>query len=108
MSREALGTLLARFGHNVCLAATLTEGHALLDGQTHLILDLNLPDGPGTELLKRVCAEKRPTRVAVVTGERDSPLLHEAQRLMPDTLRRKPVDLDWLVAWLEHDAMAPA
>lgn len=101
MARDALVRFLSRLGHHTVAAGTVAEGLARLDGQHCAILDLNLPDGHGTEILKRIRAEKHPTRVAVVTGTTDEELWAETEKYQPELLLRKPFDVKVLVEWLK-------
>lgn len=104
VSRDLLVHILRRHGYRVAAAGTVAEGLAQLDGQTCAILDLNLPDGLGTEILERIRAEQRPIRVVVATGTTDPALLRDAERYAPDLLLRKPVDMKELLAWLASAA----
>ena len=101
-NRNALVQLLNRLGFSACGAATVAEGLALLDGQHCLILDLNLPDGHGTEVLRQVRAEERSIRVAVYTGSHDDGLLAEAASHHPDGIFAKPLGLVDLLEWLHQ------
>src|SRR5688500_18428537 len=93
MARTALVTLLAREGFHVQSAGTLQRGKALLDGQAAIILDLDLPDGNGLELLRKIRTEKRIMKVLVVTACDDPVVRREVRMLQPDGLFCKPVDL---------------
>jgi CheY-like chemotaxis protein len=99
MARVALERILARRGLCVESAGTLRRGRELLDGQAVLILDLDLPDGSGAELLRQVRQENRRIKVIVVTGSDDPALLSDVRSLNPDALFHKPLDLR---AMLEH------
>ena len=67
---------------------------------THLVLDLNLPDGRGTSVLRHVArtdcrsgsqlSPDRPTRL----------FLAEAAELGPDATFNKPPDYQALLAWI--------
>jgi DNA-binding response OmpR family regulator len=99
-SRDALLRILKMMGFEVEAAPTLREGMLALGRKpAALILDLMLPDGNGMEILRRIRQEKLPIRVAVLTGA-DRPMVEEANRLQPDALFMKPVDLTRLLAWL--------
>ena len=99
MARAALEKVLAREGFCVQSAGTLQRGRELLDGQGAVILDLDLPDGSGAELLKQIRTEKRGITVVVVTGSVDPALLSDVRRLDPDALFHKPLDVR---AMLKH------
>ena len=99
VSRECLRRLLALHGFRADAAATLAEAHAKLGGHGYLLTDLNLPDGLGTSLLRRVRAECPSLKVAVISGSGDDELVAEAAALGPDLLLPKPVDFDRLMTW---------
>jgi two-component system response regulator PilR (NtrC family) len=99
-ARIALQTLLAREGFRVQTADTLQRGKELLDGQAAIILDLDLPDGNGIELLRKVRAEKRTMKVLVVTACDDPVVRRDVRMLQPDGLLCKPVDLSEILQHL--------
>jgi two-component system KDP operon response regulator KdpE len=97
-SRKALRAILSRQGWEVLAAATLAEGRHYLESAPHvLILDLMLPDGDGTSLLRLIREENRPVKVIVTTGSSDSAKLAAVRLLKPDAIVVKPVDLDKLL-----------
>jgi two-component system OmpR family response regulator len=99
-SRDAMLRILRMLGFKVEAAATMGEGmEALSREPATMILDLMLPDGNGMEILRRVRTEGLPIRVAVLTGA-DRPMIEAANRLGPDALFTKPVDLTKLLTWL--------
>ncbi len=69
-----------------------------------VILDLNLPDGLGTELLRHIRDENLPIKVAVTTGVADRLLMAEVSKLQPDAFFVKPVDLMELMSWMKSVA----
>ncbi len=99
-ARDALVLLLSRFGFQTDTAGSVAEGLERLHEQQCAILDLNLPDGHGTEILERIRAENRPVRVAVVSGTTDEQLWTETQKYEPELLLRKPFDINVLLEWL--------
>src|SRR3954449_6189072 len=68
---RAMGRGLRSAGIQPRFAATLHEGIALLDQSDVAIIDLDLPDGSGTELLRAVREGSLPVRVAVCSGRVD-------------------------------------
>jgi len=100
-TREAMTLILVRLGYCICAVASIAEGVEKLDGQACAVLDLNLPDGLGTHILKRIRDERRPIRVAVVSGTTDTKLFAEALQFGAELVLRKPLDVGALVAWLD-------
>jgi two-component system response regulator PilR (NtrC family) len=68
--RDSLVQFLNDHGHRTATAATAKEGWELLKSRKVLLvlLDLNLPDGSGLELLKRIVQAGMRTRVVVMTA----------------------------------------
>ena len=93
-SAGALRTILERKGCDVEVALTLADGLRLIDRQPdYLILDLMLPDGLGTSLL-RLTKERYPqVRVAVTTALSDAAELGRVQALSPYRVFYKPIHL---------------
>jgi DNA-binding response OmpR family regulator len=92
---------IKRFGFEAEWAKTLAEGiEKLGDNPSCVILDLSLPDGSGTEIIRHVRAHNLPIKVAVVSGTSDTSLLADAANLRPDAFFTKPVDAIELIAWL--------
>jgi DNA-binding response OmpR family regulator len=102
--RNAMMALLRIGGHRPIAAANVAEAAVQLDvaTPTHLLLDLNLPDGSGTHVLRRIREQALPTRVALVTGASDTTLLEEARGLGVDAVFVKPPDWDKLLAWIDQ------
>jgi DNA-binding response OmpR family regulator len=100
--RCGMVALVQMRGHSAVAAANVAEAAAHLDGATptHLLLDLNLPDGTGTAILRRIRAERLPTRVALVTCAIDTALIEEARALGVDAVFIKPPDWDKLLDWV--------
>jgi DNA-binding response OmpR family regulator len=98
---------LAFFGFRVHAAGTLADGRAEFDRggdeEDAVVLDLNLPDGNGVELLRQIRARNLPVRVAVCTASKDESLMSEVRALGPDAVFPKPFDLPPLLRWLGRE-----
>jgi DNA-binding response OmpR family regulator len=101
MRRGMLALLRAR-GHAATAAASVAEAQSQLDAAlpTHLLLDLDLPDGVGTEVLRRIRAQALPIHVALLTGRSDQTRIEEAYHLGVDAVFIKPADWDKLLEWV--------
>lgn len=110
--RKGLLMLLRAPGCGTAAAASVGEATAYLDGvehqPTHLLLDLNLPDGLGTTVLRHLRARSLPIRVALLTGSSDTPLVEEARSLGVDGVFIKPPEWDEIVAWVAEPQRAEA
>jgi DNA-binding NtrC family response regulator len=96
-TRCALQAFFTRMGWQVSVAGTVAEGIALLDFQGEpccLILDLELPDGPGREVLGRLRAKSYKTRVVVSSGSLTALRTRELANLEPDAFLPKPIAID--------------
>jgi len=88
-------------GHEAMQAESVAEAmEQLASGPSHLLLDLNLPDGHGTAVLQHVRGQNLPIRVAVLSGTANPSLMAEAEALRPEAVFRKPPDWDGLIKWL--------
>lgn len=96
-ARTATSTLLAAEGAQVFQAATGREALNLLSSckPEILLLDLNLPDFDGTEILKSLQANRCETltSIFVVSGDVRPERIEEVKLLGADELIPKPVDL---------------
>ncbi len=102
--RKGMALLFGASGAEVLLAESVAQGMERLAAEpSHLVLDLNLPDGLGTSVLRHIREKKLPIRVAVVTGSSDTQLLADVQSLQPDATFRKPPDWDGLMQWLASE-----
>ena len=96
-TRDVLRRILALCGWEILEAATIAEGLARLDPPPDcIVLDLDLPDGPGEVLLRKVRVERIPTRVVVSSGTDDRARLSEVSYMRPDAVLQKPLDSEGL------------
>jgi DNA-binding NtrC family response regulator len=96
-TRIALREIFTRMGWLVSTAGTVSQGLARLDDNPQpccLILDMDLPDGNGEEVLAKVREMGLKSRVVVATGNMDSARLRTVADLGPDILLTKPVTVD--------------
>jgi two-component system response regulator TctD len=98
--RQALERRLRSDGVRAVFAATLSEGIEKLDGCDVALVDLDLPDGMGTDLLRAIRVGARPIRAAIYSAKLDAEMIVARSGERPDAIFRKPWDLDDLVAWV--------
>ena len=100
--RTVLEHTLASAGHDVDIAPGLSDGRQLLaDGRYDLVLlDVNLPDGSGLDLLREIRAGRRSTGMAVLvlTGMRQEDAVVRGLELGADDYVTKPFSPRELVA----------
>jgi DNA-binding response OmpR family regulator len=89
---------LRKQGYAVSEAATLAEALREADANQPewILLDLMLPDGCGTDVLRRVREGSIPSRVCVVTGC-GAAKLAEVRALGPEHVFVKPLNVDGLL-----------
>lgn len=97
VARRAVSELLSTEGAIVAAAATGREGLRLLEEERHdaLLLDLNLPDMDGSEILQRLQVS-RPAelrRILVITGDARYERVEQVKALGADLLLAKPLSL---------------
>ena len=93
---------LEKYGYEVEWASTVRDGLGKLAARPCcVILDLAMPDGSGTNVLREIRDRALPIKVAVASGTHDSSMLDEAATLNPDAFFPKPVDGIELMNWLK-------
>src|SRR5687767_3972647 len=106
-ARTAVSRILRSQGFTVSEAGTIAQAMAALaQGPDWVLLDLMLPDGCGTQVLREARSEGKADRVCVVTGCAP-PKVQEAQDLGAGCVLTKPLDVGRLLAFLTGSS-APA
>ncbi len=95
---EVLCEELQARGHAPAPARTVDEGRERLDSAEFdvALLDLNLPDGSGIEVLRKISEESLPTECLVLTGFAEVATAVEAMRLGAYDYLSKPVVMEEL------------
>lgn len=94
---------LKQHGYHAEYATTAADGiEKVLQLQPDLILlDLNLPDKSGLEVLKILASSQTDSLVAMITGEQDSHATIEAMKIGAFDYIRKPFGIEELLALFE-------
>ena len=99
-ARRAIKFILKTSGFSVTEAGTVAEAMgALAQRPDWVLLDLMLPDGCGTDVLRKLRAEGPPSKICVITGCGPQKL-EEVRILRPDLILKKPLDVERLLAAL--------
>jgi CheY-like chemotaxis protein len=96
-TRRALLGIFTRIGWQVTAAGSVAEAVAVLDAIPEpccMILDIDLPDGTGDQVLKVVRTKTYKTRVVVSSGTLDPARLKAINLLEPDIFLPKPITLE--------------
>jgi DNA-binding response OmpR family regulator len=105
--QDLLLTVFGRAGFPTTCAGTVAEALAALDDEPDfVVLDLHLPDGRGTDVLRRIRELSLASRVAVTTGALDADLTGAARHLNPDRMFQKPYRVGELVEWIRAGSSA--
>ena len=104
LERKAMERLVKSLGHEVETAGSVAEAMEKLACCGRLLLDMNLPDGDGTMILRHIRTEGLPVKVAVISGTTDAHILDDLSTLYPDAIFFKPPDIGELTAWLSKVA----
>ena len=99
--QDLLLTVFDHEGFEARCAGTVAEAlAALVNRPDFVVLDLHLPDGRGTQILREIREKNIPAKVAVTTGTIDASLIGAADRLRPDKFFQKPYRAMDLVTWI--------
>jgi DNA-binding response OmpR family regulator len=100
LTHASLRRMLETCGHEVEAVGTVAEAYPRLADSGCVVVDLQLPDGCGIDVLRYVRERHLPVRVAINTGCADQTLLREVRALRPDALFIKPFNPEKLLAWI--------
>ena len=105
-SRQALQFILVP-KYKVQFATTLKEAFEILEQKTFdiILCDMELPDGLGIDLLKKVKRDSAKQEVIMVTGVSAVQMVVEAMRLGASDYLNKPVDAKRLLGAIEKIAV---
>jgi DNA-binding NtrC family response regulator len=98
--RTALERVFRSAGIEPTFTASVKEGMARLDECEVALIDLKLPDGAGTELLRAIRLGSRRIRAAIYSGNEDAEEIVEASGERADAMFKKPTDFGRLLAWV--------
>ena len=95
-SVRVLAKLLRRYGHEVREAGTVTEAYdaALADPPDVLVSDLELPDGSGCELVRKIRAEHPSVRAVALSGHSGQPYVTLCRNAGFEVLLTKGMEFD--------------
>ena len=101
-NREILVKLLRHTGLLVDSASTLAEAlRKLAASPTVVLLDMNLPDGTGADVLTKIRSDGLPITVGVITGSGELEARQSLAALAPDAIFIKPVIATNLCEWVK-------
>ena len=102
---RSLYFLLTHYGYEVQLASTVRDAIRLLDTRPQIVLlDLMLPDGNGTEVMKELELRSLNARVAVISAVMDAVMLRRVRTFRPEMVLPKPLNFLNLLESLRNDA----
>jgi CheY-like chemotaxis protein len=107
LTHTTLARVLEQAGHAVEAVGTVAGALLKLPDVQCVVLDLNLPDGNGMDVLRRARELHLPVRIAVHTGIADPAVLRDVRALRPDALFLKPFDPFDLITWLDLQRGTP-
>jgi len=107
-TRETMSQLLSEHGANVTSARNGREALRFLPQAEYdvLLLDLNLPDIDGSEILNAIRHSRPPglRRILVLSGDARPERIEEVKRLGADDMLPKPLRIESVIAALQSDS----
>ncbi len=107
-NRVGLVKLLQYSGLLVDSAETVAAALAKLRSKPRtVLLDVNLPDGTGEEVLSHIRTNDLPSKVCIITGSADTKRIEDLNRFRPDAIFIKPFAPGELLDWVRkaHDPL---
>jgi DNA-binding response OmpR family regulator len=104
-SAKALLALVRMLGHEAQAVGTVAEALVKLDefDPECVLLDLELPDGSGVEVLQAIRSEHRPVKVAIISAmDAGRPPHNAIATLVPDVVFQKPLAIARVHDWLSQ------
>jgi PAS domain S-box-containing protein len=104
-TRRLMTRLLERLGHEVTMAATITEAleqEARTGDFSLIVSDIGLPDGTGLELMKQVVARRGPMPAIALTGYGMEEDIHRSRAAGFTAHMTKPIDFAKLEAMIRQ------
>jgi DNA-binding response OmpR family regulator len=102
ISAKAMAGILRTQGLEIVTVRKVKDALDALRARSfqYLVLDLMLPDGEGTAVLREVRDRNLDLHVCIVTAANDTALLDRVNALRPECLLRKPIDMAELLGGL--------
>ncbi len=100
---NVLKLFLETAGHTVAVASNVTQGKSAIQAGGHdaVVLDLNMPDGRGFDVLRFLREELKSTvKVIVLSGQKQEAAVLQALEMGADDFVRKPFSPREVVARL--------
>lgn len=102
-TRFGFGRYLSSSGYEVIEARDLSSANRMLALHqcAAALIDINLPDGSGLDLIEKIRNTSRTMSIFIITGEGDIPLAVQAMHKGADNFLTKPVDMEELELFLK-------
>jgi two-component system response regulator YesN len=101
LNRQCLVRLLQHAGIRADSANTLSDGLEKLQLRPRIVLlDVELPDGSGSEILAHIRQHQMPIKVCVIAGGIDFESAEVLSGLKPDGLFLKPYHVEDVLRWV--------
>lgn len=101
--RSSLKSALEKRNCTVITAATIAEATMSLETDIDIIfLDIQLPDGNGLDLLKKILSKKPSQTVVMISGHADIDTAVEAIKIGAYDFIEKPISLDRILITIEN------